>query len=48
MSLNIHFDLELVLLIGTLLTGSVWLIDKLFMGDKRQKRALEKSYNAKS
>ena len=46
MSLNIHFDLELVLLIGTLLTGSVWLIDKLFMGDKRQKRALEKSYNA--
>ena len=47
MSLNIHLDLELVLLIGTLLTGLVWLVDKLYLGDKRRKRALEKSYNAK-
>ena len=41
-----HFDLELALLIGTLVTGLVWLLDKLFLGDKRRKKALEESYNA--
>lgn len=46
MPFNIHFDLELFLLVGTVLTGFVWLIDKLFLGDNRRKRALEKSYNA--
>ena len=46
MSLNIHFDLELILLLGTVLTGLVWLADKLFWGDMRRKQALEKSYNA--
>ena len=46
MSPEIHFDLELVLLLGTVITGLVWLLDKLFLGDKRRKRALEKSYNA--
>ncbi len=46
MPVNIHFDLELFLLIGTVLTGLVWLADKYFLGDKRRKRALEKSYNA--
>jgi signal peptidase I len=46
MPIDIHFDLELVLLIGALLTGFVWLFDKLFLADKRRKRALENSYNA--
>ena len=46
MSPTIHFDLELALLIGTLITGVVWILDKMFLGDKRRKRALEKSYNA--
>ncbi len=46
MSPAMHFDLELALLIGTLVTGLVWLLDKLFLGDKRRKRALEESYNA--
>ena len=46
MSPAIHFDLELALLIGTLITGVVWLLDKMYLGDKRRKRALEKSYNA--
>jgi signal peptidase I len=46
MSPDFHFDLELALLIGTLVTGLVWLLDKLFLGAKRRKRALEKSYNS--
>ena len=46
MSSVFHFDLELALLIGTLVTGLVWLLDKLLLGDKRRKRALEESYNA--
>lgn len=45
MSPAIHFDLELALLIGTLITGLVWLLDKLFLGNRRRKRALENSYN---
>ncbi len=43
MSFNIHFDLELLLLVGTLLTGVVWLVDKLFLSGKRRKPVLEKS-----
>ena len=46
MPFNIHFDLELFLLVGTAITGLVWLADKMLLGDKRRKRALEKSYNA--
>ena len=46
MSADFHFDLELALLIGVLVTGFVWLLDKLFLGDKRRKSALEKSYNS--
>jgi len=46
MSPNFHFDLELALLIGVLVTGFVWLLDKLFFGNKRRKRALENSYNS--
>jgi len=46
MSPNFHFDLELALLIGAFITGLVWLLDKLFLGDRRRKRALEKSYNS--
>ena len=41
MQLDIHFDLELVLLLGTLLTGFVWFVDKI--GGKRRKHALEAS-----
>ncbi len=46
MQFNFHFDLELFLVLGTVLTGLIWLADKMFLGDKRRKRALEKSYNA--
>ena len=46
MSADFHFDLELALLVGVLVTGSVWLLDKLFLGDKRRKSALENSYNS--
>lgn len=46
MSVNLHFDLELILVIGTFVTGLVWLIDKLFLVDKRRKSALEESYSA--
>ncbi len=46
MSPDFHFDLELALLIGALITGFVWLLDKLFLGDKRRMRALEQSYNS--
>ena len=46
MSLNLHFDLELILVIGTFITGLVWLIDKFFLADNRRKSALEKSYSA--
>ncbi|MEJ2114571.1 MAG: signal peptidase I [Gammaproteobacteria bacterium] len=46
MSPDFHFDLELALLIGAVVTGLVWLLDKLFLGDKRRKRALENSYNS--
>ena len=46
MSPVIHFDLELALLIGTIVTGIVWLLDKIFLGDRRRKSALERSYNA--
>lgn len=46
MSPDFHFDLELALLIGALVTGFVWLLDILFLGNKRRKRALEYSYNS--
>ena len=36
MPLNIHFDLELILLVGVLLTGIIWLAEKFFLGDKHQ------------
>lgn len=47
MSFDIHFDLELALVIGTFLTGLIWLLDKLILGNKRRKNALEKSYSAR-
>ncbi len=43
---DLHFDLELALVIGTLVTGLVWLLDKMLLGDRRRKTALEKSYDA--
>ncbi len=47
MSSDIHFDLELALLTGALLTGIIWFIDKLFLDGKRRKRAVEKSVNTR-
>ena len=35
MSLDIHMDLELILVIGTLVTGAVWLLDKFFLRKRR-------------
>ncbi|MDE0249466.1 MAG: signal peptidase I [Gammaproteobacteria bacterium] len=35
MSLGIHMDLELILVIGTLVTGAVWLLDKFFLRKRR-------------
>lgn len=43
MSLN----LELILVIGTLLTGVIVLLDKLILADQRRKRILEESYEAR-
>lgn len=45
---NIHFDLELILLLGALVTGFIWLVDKLFFRGKRRKRALEQSFDSDS
>ena len=36
-----NIDLELVLVIGVLLTGVIWLIDHLFLASKREKRFRE-------
>ncbi len=47
MSFDIHFDLELALVIGAFLTGLIWVLDKLLLGNKRRKNALEKSYNSR-
>ena len=35
MSLDMHMDLELILVIGTLVTGAVWLLDKIFLRKRR-------------
>ncbi len=35
MSLDIHMDLELILVIGTLVTGAAWLLDKFFLRKRR-------------
>lgn len=47
MPFDFHFDLELALVIGAFVTGLIWLLDKLLFGNKRRKKALEKSYNAR-
>lgn len=31
-----HFDLELILVIGSLVTGAIWLLDKFWLREKRQ------------
>lgn len=38
-----HFDLELFLLVGTLLTGAVWLLDKLVLRSARAEASTEPS-----
>lgn len=35
-----HFDLELILVIGSLVTGAVWLLDKYWLREKRQETIL--------
>ena len=35
MSLDIHMDLELILVVGALVTGLVWLLDKFFLRKRR-------------
>lgn len=42
-----NFDLELILVIGTLVTGAIVLLDKFVLADKRRKRVLTESYEAK-
>ena len=42
-----NLDLELILVVGTLLTGIIVLLDKLVLADNRRKRVLEESYEAK-
>ena len=32
----IHFDLELVLVLGTLLTGAIWLLDRFYLRPRRE------------
>lgn len=46
MSLNIHLDLELLLLVGTFVTGSVWLLDKFFLRNRRNAGALDNASHA--
>ena len=42
-----NLNLELILVVGTLLTGIIVLLDKLVLADNRRKRVLEESYEAK-
>lgn len=42
-----NIDLELILVIGTLVTGVIVFLDKYFLAGKRRKRVLEESYEAK-
>lgn len=42
-----NIDLELILVIGTLVTGVIVFLDKFFLASKRRKRVLEESYEAK-
>ena len=42
-----NIDLELILVIGTLVTGVVVLLDKFFLAEKRRKRILAESYESK-
>ena len=42
-----NVNLELILVLGTLITGIVVLLDKLVLADKRRKRVLNEAYEAK-
>jgi len=42
-----NVNLELILVIGTLLTGVIVLLDKLVLAEKRRKRILNETYDAK-
>ena len=40
-------DLELILVLGTLVTGIIALLDKMVLAEKRRKRILNETYDAK-
>ena len=42
-----NVNLELILVLGTLITGIVVLLDKLILADRRRKRVLNEAYEAK-
>ena len=42
-----NFNLELILVVGTLVTGVMVVLDKLVLAENRRKRILEESYEAK-
>ena len=42
-----NVNLELILVIGTLISGIIVLLDKLVLAEKRRKRILNQTYDAK-
>lgn len=44
---NMNVNLELILVIGTLISGIIVLLDKLVLAEKRRKRILNQTYDAK-
>ena len=42
-----NIDLELILVIGTLLSGLIILLDKMVLGQRRRERVMKESYEAK-
>jgi len=42
-----NFDLELVLVLGVVLTGGVWFLDKLIFADRRRSKVLNESHPSK-
>ena len=42
-----NVNLELILVVGTLITGLVMVLDKLMLADRRRKRVLNETYEAK-
>ena len=40
-----HFDFEFILLMGTVITGIIWLVDLMFFARKRQQAATSKTFH---